>query len=157
MTVFERRYSRGGSVWNGCRQRASGRRSGRMFDKIRDELGKAYSLGSQYIPGLDTGLTYFYVNTTDDNTDKVKDILMKQIEALKQDVPDVELANAKAYLKGSYDRGHENNYALSYACVLDELYGLGFNHYKSYSQEIDKITPADIKRIAATYLIQLRQ
>mgnify|MGYP001560364589 FL=1 len=127
--------------------------SGRMFDKIRDELGKAYSLGSQYIPGLDTGLTYFYVNTTDDNTDKVKDILMKQIEALQaQDVPDVELANAKAYLKGSYDRGHENNYALSYACVLDELYGLGFNHYKSYSQEIDKITPADIKRIAATYL-----
>ena len=70
--------------------RASGRRSGRMFDKIRDELGKAYSLGSQYIPGR-YWVDLFYVNTTDDNTDKVKDILMKQIEALKQDVPDVEL------------------------------------------------------------------
>lgn len=123
--------------------------SGRMFDKIRDELGKAYTLGSQYIPGLDTGLMYFYVNTTDENTEKVKEVLMGQIQQLQaQDVPETELANAKAYVKGLYDRGHENNYALSSACVLDELYGLGFNAYKSYGEEIDKVTAADIQRIA---------
>ncbi|MFA5088945.1 MAG: pitrilysin family protein, partial [Candidatus Omnitrophota bacterium] len=34
--------------------------SGRMFNKIRDELGLAYTLGAGYSPGIDTGFVFFY-------------------------------------------------------------------------------------------------
>jgi predicted Zn-dependent peptidase len=34
---------------------------------------------------------------------------------------------------------------------LDELYGLGFDHYKSLERDVDAVTLDDIKRVAAKY------
>ena len=35
---------------------------------------------------------------------------------------------------------------------LDELYGLGFDHYREYDARIDDVTREDIKRLAKEYL-----
>jgi predicted Zn-dependent peptidase len=34
---------------------------------------------------------------------------------------------------------------------LDELYGLGFDHYQKYPQEIQKVTQEDVNRVAKKY------
>jgi zinc protease len=34
---------------------------------------------------------------------------------------------------------------------LDELYGLGFDHYQRYSQEIQKVSKEDVHRVAKQY------
>jgi predicted Zn-dependent peptidase len=35
---------------------------------------------------------------------------------------------------------------------MDELYGLGFDHYQKYPQEIGKVTREDVNRAAKRYL-----
>jgi zinc protease len=35
--------------------------------------------------------------------------------------------------------------------ALDELYGLGFNHYKEIEAEVEAVTLADVKRVAEKY------
>jgi len=127
--------------------------SGRMFHKIRDQLGQAYTLGGGYTPGLDTGFIYFYVNTTDENAAKVKEILLEQIRELQtNEVEEEELNSTKMYLKGTFQRSLETSSSLGSIAIFDELYGLGFDHYKSYNEEIDRITKADLQRIAHQYL-----
>lgn len=127
--------------------------SGRMFNKIRDELGQAYTLGAGYTPGIDMGLIYFYVNTTDKEVEKVKEILLGQINELQTgEVTDEEMDHTKTYLKGTFQMDLETNDALGFTSSLDELYGLGYNHYQSYNQRIDTVTKEDLKRIAQLYL-----
>ena len=40
---------------------------------------------------------------------------------------------------------------MGYLAALDELYGLGFDHYKSLEQEVEAVTADDVKRVAAKY------
>jgi predicted Zn-dependent peptidase len=37
--------------------------------------------------------------------------------------------------------------------ALDELYGLGFDHYKTLEREVGKITMEDVRRVAAKYFL----
>jgi zinc protease len=129
--------------------------SGRMFDKIRDELGQAYTLGSGYIPGPDTGFIYFYVNTTDAEVERVRDVLLGQLEALQREpVSEEELAGTKTYIKGTFTMGLETNSQLSFLTSLDELYGLGYNYFLKNDERIDSVTEKDIRRLAEKYLSQ---
>lgn len=126
--------------------------SGRMFTKIRDELGQAYTLGGSYTPGIDNGFVYFYVLTTDENVHEVKDILIGQIKELQiNEIPDKELKETKAYLQGTFRMGIETNASLAFLATLDELYGLGFDRYKFYEESIEKVTKSDLTRIAREY------
>ncbi len=34
---------------------------------------------------------------------------------------------------------------------LDELYGLGFDHYQKYPREIEQVTKEDVDRVARKY------
>ncbi|HLD69352.1 MAG TPA: pitrilysin family protein [Candidatus Omnitrophota bacterium] len=127
--------------------------NGRIFLKIRDELGQSYTLGGNYTPGIDMGVSAFFVSTTNEQVKKVQEILLSQIKELQTtDVTNEELNHTKTYLKGTFAMGLETNSALAFASSLDELYGLGFSHYKTYDQEIDRVTKADIKRLAQKYL-----
>lgn len=127
--------------------------SGRIFDKIRDEFGKSYRLGGNYSPGIDTGIIYFYVVTTQDQVDKVKDVLISQMEELqKEGIMDQELADTKMYLKGTWKMNLETNGALSSIVTYDELYGLGYETYKQYSERVDAVTKEDAARLAGQYL-----
>ncbi len=127
--------------------------NGRIFLKIRDELGQSYTLGGNYTPGIDMGVSVFFVSTTSEHVKKVKEVLLDQIKELQNsDVTDEELNHTKTYLKGTFAMGLETNSALAFTSSLDELYGLGFAHYKTYDQEIDRVTKADIRRLAQKYL-----
>jgi zinc protease len=127
--------------------------SGRIFNHIRDEFGEAYTLGGSYTPGRDMGLMNFFVLTTPESVEKVKGLLEKIIaELAEQPVSDQELSEIKTYLKGSFAMDTETNAQLSFISGLDELYGLGYNHYQSYSTKIDQVTKEDIQRLARDYL-----
>jgi len=127
--------------------------SGRMFANIREQLGQAYTLGGQYVPGLDSGYMFFYILTTADSVPKVKELMDKEFRDLQlQPVSEKELTGIKTYLKGTYEASHQTNHALSFTSVLDELYGLGYNRYQNYQAGIDQVTARDIVRLANEYL-----
>jgi zinc protease len=127
--------------------------SGRIFTKIREELGKAYTLGGGFRPGLETGQISFYVITTDAHVEKVKDLLMGQIAEIREVlVSDKELADTKAYIKGTHLMGLETNSSLGFMSMLDELYGLGFDNYQKHNAAIDRVSKEDVQTMAQKYL-----
>ena len=127
--------------------------SGRIFTNIRDQLGEAYTLGGQFIGGPDMGFIYFYVQTTEKEAQKVKELLAGEITALhSQHVSQQELTDTKTYLKGTFKASQETVSSLSFTVSLDELYGLGFDRYQDYDEHIDRVTQEDIQRLARQYL-----
>jgi len=80
-------------------------------------------------------------------------LLEKEIKEIQEEyVSDRELEDIKMYLKGSFKSGLQTNAALNATANFDELYGLGFDHYKEYGDLIDNVTKEDIKRLAGKYL-----
>jgi zinc protease len=127
--------------------------SGRIFTTIREEFGQAYTLGGGYSSGRDMGMLAFFVQTTDANVSKVKDLLIQLIADIRdKPVGEAELKDMKAYLKGSFQMGLQTDSSLGFMCALDELYGNGYDYYQRYEQQIDAVTPEDIERVALEYL-----
>jgi zinc protease len=82
----------------------------------------------------------------------VKTALLDEIGKLARDgLTSEELARAKKKLIGQQEIANQSNDSFGYQCALDELYGLGFNYYKSLQRNVDAVTLDDIKRVSAKY------
>lgn len=126
--------------------------NGRLFIKIREQLGKAYTLSAMYAPSLDGGVITFYVLTTSAQVEKVKEILTQELQNLVTvPVSAAELNAAKTALKVQSALETQTVGSLANITAFDELYGLGFSHYQNYASSIDHVTAADLQRIARKY------
>ena len=124
----------------------------RFFVRIREQMGLAYFVGSTQMQGLVPGLFAFYLGTDPQKLAAVKAALLEEIGKLAAEgLTPEELQRAKKKLLGQQQIANQSNDTLGYLAALDELYGLGFNHYKSLEQEIEAVTLADVKRVAAKY------
>jgi zinc protease len=82
----------------------------------------------------------------------VKTALLDEIHKLANEgLTSEELARAKKKLIGQQEIANQSNDAFGYHCGLDELYGLGFNYYKQLEHDVNAVTLADIKQVAAKY------
>jgi zinc protease len=115
-------------------------------------MGLAYYVGASQIQGLTTGLFAFYLGTDPQKTEPVKTALLDEIKKLAADgLTPEELARAKKKIIGAQQISNQSNDAFGFHCALDELYGLGFDHYKSLEHDIEAVTLQDIKQVAAKY------
>jgi zinc protease len=127
--------------------------SGRMFKKIRDQLGKAYALGGSVSPGVDAGAVLFYALTTNDNVDKVREIILSEITSMaKEGISEKELSDAKISLKSESARSLEEISSRGLVSALDELLGFGWDYYRSFNSRIDAVTAAMVREAALKYL-----
>ncbi len=127
--------------------------SGRIFNQIREELGQAYTLGGRFIPGLDTGMLYFGVQTGPDQAEVVKEKLIEIIKEIQEEeIPLKELTDMKFYIKGTFLMGMETDGEVIFATSLDELYKLGYDNYKGFDQAIDGVQPEYLRELAREYL-----
>ena len=127
----------------------------RFFVRIREQMGLAYFVGSTQMQGLVPGLFAFYLGTDPQKLPAVRAALLDEIGKLADEgLTREELARAKKKLIGQQQIANQSNDSLGYLTALDELYGLGFDHYKSLEQQIEAVTLADVKRIAAKYFQQ---
>jgi zinc protease len=124
----------------------------RFFIRIREQMGLAYYVGATQMEGLVPGLFAFYLGTDPQKIEPVKTALLDEISKLASDgLTSEELARAKKKLIGQQEIANQSNDSFGYQCALDELYGLGFNYYKSLQRNVDGVTLDDIKRVAAKY------
>ncbi len=125
---------------------------GRMFKRVRDELGKAYALSGSFSPGVDAGMAVFFTLTTNENVAKVRSLMEEEFKKLADEpVADKELTDAKVYLKSDLARDLQTLSSQVMTSALDELLGLGFNNYKSYNEHIDAVTKEDVQAAARKY------
>src|SRR5256884_1818718 len=124
----------------------------RFFVRIREQMGLAYYVGANQMEGLVPGLFAFYLGTDPQKIEPVKIALLDEIHKLATDgLTNEELARAKKKLIGQQEITNQSNDSFGYQCALDEIYGLGFNYYKSLEHGVEAVSLDDIKRVAAKY------
>jgi zinc protease len=127
--------------------------SGRMFKRIRDELGKAYGLSGGYSPGVDAGMANFFTLTTEENIPKVREIMEAEITNMRNEfVTDQELADAKAYLQSGLARSLETVSDRAMTSSIDELLGLGYDDYERYNERNNAVTKEEVREVVRKYL-----
>ena len=121
----------------------------RMFNRIREEMGLAYFVGSSNLVGLARGAFSFYVGTDPAKVAEVRAALADEIRKLAEDgITSAELERSKAKLLGAQAIRNQSNDALAFACALDELYGLGHRHYEGLRQRVEAVTLAQVREAA---------
>jgi len=124
----------------------------RLFIRIREQMGLAYYVGAAQVQALVPGLFAFYLGTDPEKIEAVKQAFLDEIHKLSSEGLTVgELARAKKKLIGQQQIQNQSNDVFAYMTALDELYGLGFNHYRELEAKVNAVTLDDIKRAAAKY------
>ena len=124
----------------------------RFFIRIREQMGLAYFVGASQMQGLVPGLFAFYLGTDPQKIEPVKTALLDEIRKLANEgLTNEELTRAKKKLIGQQQIANQSNDSFGYQCALDEIYGLGFDHYKKLESEVNTVTLDEIKRVAAKY------
>ena len=126
--------------------------NGWIFSRVREVFGRAYTLGGSYVPGRDMGFAGFYVLTSAKDVDRVETMLKDLIKKLQRTtLSDEEIQKYKNYLKGTHEMGLQTLDAQSFTAALEELYGLGYDHFLRYPSEIDAVTPEQVREAAQRY------
>jgi zinc protease len=124
----------------------------RFFVRIREQMGLAYFVGASQMQGLVPGLFLFYLGTDPQKIEPVKAAFLEEIGKLaREGLTAEELARAKKKLIGQQQISNQSNDSFGYMAALDELYGLGFTHYKTLEREVEAISLEEIRRVAAKY------
>ena len=86
--------------------------SSRLFQKVREEHGMAYSIYSDMTPYRDTGALCIYAGTSTEKALDVVRLIQAEFRNLKEVLlTDEELKRAKDQLKGNLLMGLESSYA----------------------------------------------
>ena len=127
--------------------------AGRLYDKIRQQKGQAYTLGVFGMTGIDAGSFIFYAASSAENIDSVTEDIFSQIKLVNQgDITEEEINSAKKSLISQYQIGLQTASAFAQKIALDELYGLGFEHYLLYSDIIGNISREEVMQLSNKYL-----
>jgi zinc protease len=125
----------------------------RIFQRLRDELGLCYYVGFQQMIGVQPGYLTFYIGTTLENVGTCEKEFAAELAHLRQNgLSEEELAGAKNNLIGQRKVGMQDNGQFAMTVGLDELYGLGFDNWRTEDEKYRSVTGADIKRVVAAYL-----
>ena len=126
---------------------------GRLFIELRDKKSLAYTVTSFYTPGLEPGYFGVYIGTAPQKEEEAVNAIKEQLGlVLKDGVTDEELKRAQNYLVGSFEIGLQQNSSQAAKITFDELYGIGWEEYKRYPQEIFAVTKEDVQKAAGKYI-----
>jgi zinc protease len=127
----------------------------RLFNRIREQMGLAYFVGSNNLVGLSPGAFTFYLGTDPAKLADVRAALAEEIGKLAADgLTQDELTRAKEKLLGAQDIRNQSNDALAFSCALDELYGLGYDHYRALRSRVQAVTLEQVRAVASRYFSQ---
>jgi len=125
---------------------------GRLFHELRDKESLAYALDFMANPNLDPGFIGIYMGIHPNKLETAIEAGLRELKKVKEEgLSEEEVDRAKKYLIGNFEIGLQTNGAQANQMSLDELYGLGFDHYQKYPQEIQKVKKEDVNRAAKQY------
>ena len=127
--------------------------SSRLMERIREQKGWAYDVSSQFSPGLERGSFQVVLQTKNETAGSAVQEVVRELQRIReQGVTDQELADAKAYLTGSFPLRLDTNAKLAGLISSVEYYKLGLDYADRYRTLIDNVSKEDILRVARTYL-----
>lgn len=132
--------------------------AGRFFSELRDKQALAYSTGALYPSLVDTGYFLAQLGTAPENLPRAEASLKKELERIQAEPPSAEeLRVAKAYLLGKFEMDRRTNARQAWYLATFELAGVGYEFLDRYVTAVKAVTPADIQRVARTYVATIRE
>ncbi|OGW40269.1 MAG: hypothetical protein A2010_02930 [Nitrospirae bacterium GWD2_57_9] len=127
--------------------------SSRLMDNIRDNKGLAYDAHSSFAANKETGIFEIGIQTKNESANEVIAESLKEMKRMQDEfVSEKELADAKAYLTGSFPLRMDTSAKIASMLTSIEIYNLGLDYPRKYPALINSITREDIQRVARKYL-----
>ncbi len=131
----------------------SGGFSSRLMDSIRDKQGLAYGVTSQFDTRLMPGAFLVSLQTRTEATNQAIAGVIAEMKGIRDaPVTDQELADAKAFIVGSFPLRIDTSAKLATVLAQVEFYNLGLDYFTQYPRAIEKVTKEDVQRVAKQYL-----
>jgi predicted Zn-dependent peptidase len=132
----------------------SGGFSGRLFQKVRTDMGLAYSVFGQYeMNTFYPGTFYAGVMTKSSTTAEAIDAIIKEIERLQNEpITAEELQNTKEEFLNSLVFRFDSFEKVLNQRLSNEYRGLSPDAFDQYVEEVKATTVEDVQRVAKEYL-----
>ena len=122
--------------------------SSRLFQKVREQHGVAYSIYSWLSSFSDAGLLTIYAATRPKEVGRVLRYIARETGALRsRGMTRQELETAKSHLQGSLMLSVESTHSRMNKLAKDELYGRPSLVLKDMLEEIDRVTMDHVQRL----------
>jgi predicted Zn-dependent peptidase len=132
--------------------------SSRLFQRIREELGLAYSVYTFQQFYADTGMHGVYVATGPETATQALQAIHEELALVASDgLPEEEVAMGKTQLKGQMTLSLESVSARMYRAAGVELYGEPYRSLDEMLALVDAIEPDDVAAVAREFLPPERQ
>lgn len=126
--------------------------SSRLFQEIREKRGLAYSIYSFVSSYFDTGMWGIYAGVSRKRVRELVELVLKEINDLKDTLTEVELERAKNHLKGNIILGLESTGSRMNNIARQEIYYGRYYSPKEVMREIDLIKLSQIRDLAERLL-----
>jgi zinc protease len=125
----------------------------RLHRVLRSDRGLTYGASADVNALKDSGNIVADTDTRSDVTGEALRLMVDEFWRLqRQRVQDGELADAQAYLTGSFPLTIETPSAIALQVLNAVFYGLDLTDLQTYRERVNAITPDDIQRVAREYL-----
>jgi predicted Zn-dependent peptidase len=132
--------------------------SSRLFQRVREELGLAYSVYTFQSLHADVGMHGVYVATGPETAHEALDAIDSELAAIaRAGLPADEIAMGKSQLKGQITLSLESVSARMYRCAGVELYGEPYHTLDEMLALVDAITEEQVAEVARDFFGPERQ
>jgi predicted Zn-dependent peptidase len=126
--------------------------SSRLFQRVREELGLAYSVYTYQSFHADAGMHGVYVATAPETASAALDAIRSELRTVvEQGLPEDEITMGRQQLKGQITLSLESVSSRMYRAASVELYGEPFRSLDQLLALIDAITVEDVARVAEAF------
>jgi predicted Zn-dependent peptidase len=132
--------------------------SSRLFQRVREELGLAYSVYTFQNFYGDCGVHGVYVGTAPNTAEAALVAIEKELALVaSKGMPAEELALGKGHLKGQITLSLESPSSRMYRAASVELYGEPYRTLDEMLALVDSIKPATVRDLAAEFFVPENQ
>lgn len=121
--------------------------SSRLFSEIREKRNLAYAIKGESNINRDYAYNLIYVGTKKENTEKVKELILKEFKNVSKDLGKKEFSQVKEQLIGNYYLAQEDSQSQMINLLSFELKGNAEELY-NFEENIKKVKLEDVKDLA---------
>jgi zinc protease len=126
---------------------------GRLFLELRDRQGLAYQVGAYSLDGIEPGYFAVYLSTSPEKVQTSLSAIGEQLRRLRdRPVSAADLKRVQRYLVGSYEISLQRRATLASLLAFNECYGLGYQAYLRYVDQVMAVTVEKLQQVARKYL-----
>jgi len=126
--------------------------SSRLHQNIREKYGYCYTVGTFNQSYTDSGLFGVYIGTDREYVHHVRELITREFEEIRENpVPDQELAEAKAQLKGKLMLSQESTSNRMTRLAKSQIYFDRFVTLDELVENINSVTKEDILKFSQSF------